>query len=382
MASWAVAQAAASLPPGTLASLAAAAAAPSAPSIPNSNVRPQNVPSVRVAERAPSHPTVDLQQQLRLAYEEQKKEEEQRQLRAAFEEEKRQKEERDKATAEAAASAAALMEKRAKAPVKESTTGQEISPAEQLQKSYEAHLQALMKKEVGSKGASAARQPSDIDSKSTHVPSNTPEANKTAATTPTKKEERGDQPMPDEEAGTVLLGFLNSLRQSYEDAIDDKAGKAATVQDYSKPPNPAQPKQVSQLSAPMVIGADEKSRVGTKRKQAKISDSNPLQDDDRKRVSTPSGFMVSNVGRRTHRPASVTDTSSGNSSSQQAEFSSSLEDSSDKTDPSSSEESDKEAPRQEKRNLSRGPPRKRLKVFTEENLKAHSRRTREEAENR
>lgn len=361
--SWAVAQAAASISPGTLASFPVG-------SMPTSSIRlQQQQPLASVAERSQLQPNLDLQLQLRNAYEEQRKEEEQRQLRAAFEEVKKKKEEKDKADAATAASAV-VVAPAVVAPVAAIETkaaGKDVSPAELLQKSYLAHLQSL-EKEANNKGQKGNARPK--------------------ADKGTKKGDRNEQPMADEEAGTVLLGFLNSLRQSYEDAIEEKAGEPVVEHSKKNKTEPTiTPKTTKGMaSSSTAIKQNQlkpRSNVkgGVKRSHVSISNHRSPQIDEQagnNLSSVVSQFMTSSAARRSLRPASVTDASSGNSSSQHAEFSSSLEDSSDKTDPSSSEESEKDDRTQRRRN-SKGPPRKRLKSFTAENLIAHSKRMSEGA---
>jgi len=347
----------------------------------------QNLPFKPTTEQASTSTPLDHQQQLRNAYEEQKKEEEQRQLRAAFEEEKRRKEEREKVAAavSAVAAQAALKQTTASRSEEQSVKNQEISPAEQLQKSYETHLKTL-KKPALNKGRNMPENSSSKVGKDDCGRSGTPRKKNKAAEKPSRGESVGEQPMPDEEAGTVLLGFLNSLRQSYEDAVDDKttdSGKAPHHAEVGKTKQHAKAKKLSSLSESPALVVDDQDRAkrrGVKRPQTKFSIRNSRQGEDKQRLAT-AGFMTSNDGRRSQRPASVTDTSSGNSSSQHAEFSSSLEDSSDKTDPSSSEDSDKETAPEEIHKRSRGPPRKRLKSLTKENVRAHTQRANEEVDN-
>jgi len=363
--SWAVAQAAASISPGTLASFPVG-------SMPTSSIKlQQQQPLASVAERSQLQPNLDLQLQLRNAYEEQRKEEEQRQLRAAFEEVKKKKEEKDKADAAAATAASAVVVAPAAvapvAAIETKAAGKEVSPAELLQKSYLAHLQSL-EKVANNKGQKVNARPK-VDKG-------------------TKKGDGNEQPMADEEAGTVLLGFLNSLRQSYEDAIEEKAGKPVVEHPKKSKTEPTiAPKTTKGLSSSStsIKQNEDKPRStvkgGVKRSQVSISNHRSPQSDEQagnNLSSVVSQFMTSSAARRSLRPASVTDTSSGNSSSQHAEFSSSIEDSSDKTDPSSSEESEKDDRTQRRRN-SKGPPRKRLKSFTAENLIAHSKRMSEGA---
>jgi hypothetical protein len=357
--SWAVAQATASIPSGALASFGASSA--SVGSITSSSIRSQ--PPIYVAQQVPAQSNLELQLQLRNAYEEQRKEEEQRQLRAAFEEEKKKKEEKEQAAAAAAASPVAVASKETAWAAETTTkpTVEEISPAEQLQKSYEAHLQTLKNVELSK------------EQKGNTAPART------------KNECGNDQPMADEEAGTVLLGFLNSLRQSYEDAVEEKIGEPVDEQFTKKKTTESKVSPRKSSTAVNDKAEPPRSNIygGVKRSQGNISNSSKSPKEDNRNgqnlSSAVSKFMTSKMGRRSQRPASVTDASSGNSSSQQAEFSSSLEDSSDKTDPSSSEESEKEEQTQWRR-ASKGPPRKRLKSFTAENLIAHGKRMSEGAD--
>jgi hypothetical protein len=109
----------------------------------------------------------------------------------------------------------------------------------------------------------------------------------------------------DNEGGTALLGFLSSLRKSYEDVIRDKRG---------------------------FRGKSESSYDTMSNRAAAVTDSNSTQ----------------------QRDSSVED------SDWNSDWNSDK-----KTDPSSSEDSDKEVSHREKRNSnsnSKGPPRKRMKM--------------------
>ncbi len=379
-----MAQAAASLSSETLASLAAKSM--SVGTAPSTNCGVQHQPSPTLAN---TQTLLDVQRQLRNAYEDQKKEEEQRQLRAAFEEERRKEKAKNKAEMITAAARKLTLDAIDSSPMMPGGTdsgkakAQDASPTELLQKSYEAHLQMLMTKDnirevqslSGSNRASTGTVDEDIirerlstEPKTSTIQTNINEVNES------------EQPMPDEEAGTVLLGFLNSLRQSYEDAVERKSGDANVERPLRENENdrlttpPESIHKDAELSSVIRDVRSETKRRGTKRSPNRNSDLRSPQDGDARYLSTAVSQFISNKGgRRSQRPASVTDISSGNSSFQQGEFSSSLEDSSDKTDPSSSEESDKEDPSQI-RWQSKGPPRKRVKSFTVENLLAHSKR--------
>jgi hypothetical protein len=127
----------------------------------------------------------------------------------------------------------------------------------------------------------------------------------------------------DKAAGTILMGFLSSLRESYEDALVDK-------QKLSNGPGP----------------------MMTSRKSVETNSSSA--------DSVGSGVCggPADFFKQKRRAVPVTDSSSG-TSSQQVESSVDESDwnSDKKTDPSSSEDSDKEA----NRHRSKGPPRKRIK---------------------
>lgn len=382
--SWAVAQAAASLPPAALATLATGSI-PVAGAIPIANTRPQHQPSVPVADVQHSQPQKDIQRQLRNAYEEQKKEEEQRQLRAAFEEEKRKEEARlaaAKAAKTIATSATSSVQDMSQNDDKAERKSLDVSPAELLQKSYEAHLQALKTKE-NAKEDFHTSSPSKLSPKvSTDEGHCSISSEVTRPVSNTNKTNNGgsenEQPMPDEEAGTVLLGFLNSLRQSFEDAVEKKSigdREVETNKPATSTTENSKPSSVTPTSIMKDRPVDWKKK-GSKRSPERMPDDNGQRDTMNTLSNAVSQFISAKAGRRSQRPPSVTDVSSGNSSTQHGELSSSLEDSSDKTDPSSSEESEKEDPTR-KRWQSKGPPRKRAKLFTEKNLIEHSKRMNE-----
>lgn len=192
----------------------------------------------------------------------------------------------------------------------------------QLKQTYDQHLRAnnlepkaSVKPPAEGAGANGALSggPQPVQSNGTvrSSPSPTPEARRndgpprSSSQSSPKKGASKPRTAEDKAAGTILIGFLSSLRDSYEEALREKKGFAA-------------------------VSNDGGSSDG---------------DGDRR---TPG------VVRKA--PPSVTDVSS-----QQAE--SSVEDSdwnSDKkTDPSSSEDSDKEE--KDVAKVSKGPPRKRLK---------------------
>ena len=129
-----------------------------------------------------------------------------------------------------------------------------------------------------------------------------PAASKPKAKTPknSKKKSRTDE---DQAAGTILIGFISSLRDSYEEALKSKTTDV---------------KDDESVDGPM----DQDRRGTTRKAPANVTDSSSQQPD-----------------------SSVEDSEEWNSDK--------------KTDPSYSEESDKEE--KECTKVSKGPPRKRLK---------------------
>ena len=310
-------------------------------------------------------------------------EEEQRQLRAAFEEQKGKTAHASDADKEAgnqqsasrgAGRNDAVSSSSASLPIPTSSNHL-LTPAERLQMSYEAHLQSLKQESwkivSGQQGVCVSNNPIVAQEK--------------------KNDIGPEKSMDDEEAGTVLLGFLNSLRQSYEDAVEKKAvdssdlrfkNEGVTVKKPTAASVDAKPSEA--IRRPPEVDMTPDDERADRKVQEHYSERHASEENRGRNLSTAvSQFMSSNAGRR--RPASVTDVSSGNSSSQPTEVSSSLEDSSDKTEPSddSSDKSDQSSSEEEKYEVdeepptrsSKGPPRKRLKgAFTKENLMVHSRR--------
>jgi hypothetical protein len=380
-------------------------------------------------------PNEDHHRQLRTAFEEQKKKEEQRQFRAAFEEEKPKEKSTESPSAD---------RKTPSSGATASLDDEDISPTEQLQRSYEAHLQAI-RKEAGKaekeqvSSAETGDKPTVVSAAGKNV-STVPNTNAEVSPAGKRKEVSEDMevvpdetelkeaetkvpgceqassdhtekepPTADEEAGGILMGFLNSLRQSYEDAVEDKtslpddrkksqhAHDAAKNKDSNNPnpkemPADSESRSISSKTPRAPTVSNLTQRTG-KRSWNNRPATNASQKSDVQIAPTPR-FRSITTSHSALRPASVTDTSnfsrsetsSGDSSSQPTESSSSLEDSdskSDKTDPSSSEESEKE-PTWIRR--SKGPPRKRLKMykevkeFTTKNLIEHSKRMRQEFE--
>ena len=141
-------------------------------------------------------------------------------------------------------------------------------------------------------------------------------AEKTLASKPvTLQQQQKPRTEEDKQAGSILLGFLSSLRHSYEEALEKEKGALANVGNI-----------------PLAMAQS----------MARASSNGAESEDSAARLVTDSSGM----------------------SSSQALVESSVEDSdwnSDKkTDPSSSEDSDKEP--QGRTSTSKGPPRKRMKT--------------------
>ena len=264
-----------------------------------------------------------------------------------------------------------------------------VSPAEQLQRSYEAHLASLQKAEQQASSKSSPKSPS---SQRELISGAEVEANKTENTKTKGGGESSQKKTQDEEAGAILLGFLNSLRESFEDAVEAKDGNGNTERNKrntkitrSRNVTAGGPKKQSitnvQLESSTVmteVSSDSSSH---------INDRHNVNDNDHPHVSInsrrPASDPITSLShfqssKRKVKPASVTETSSSTSSQPTIEQPSSSDSKSDKMGHSSSEESEKEITAS--RRISKGPPRKRLKgfhephEFTRENLMAHSKR--------
>jgi len=259
-----------------------------------------------------------------------------------------------------------------------------ISPAQQLQRSYEAHLASLQKAEqhASSKPVLFPNSPELEPTSSRNV-----ELNKAESTKIEGVGKSSQKKTQDEEAGAILLGFLNSLRESFEDAVEAKDGYKERTEQCSdstmhlKASTATESIQTVQLDSSILkseVSLDSSTHVSERRNE-NDNDHSHISMHSRRQLSDPitslSHFQSS---KRKVKLPSVTETSSSTSSQPTIEQpSSSQEDSkSDKMDHSSSEESEKEMTRR----ISKGPPRKRLKgfhephEFTRENLMAHSKR--------
>mmetsp|Transcript_21533 Transcript_21533/g.51395 ORF Transcript_21533/g.51395 Transcript_21533/m.51395 type:complete len:778 (-) Transcript_21533:104-2437(-) len=260
-----------------------------------------------------------------------------------------------------------------------------VSPAEQLQRSYEAHLASLQKadQQASSERLSSSKTP-ELEPTSSRV-----EGIKTESAKMEVGGEGTQNKTQDEEAGAILLGFLNSLRESFEDAVEAKGereetkGRNSDSTEHVKPPNATESIATVQLESSILnteVSLGSTTDICERRNENAV-DHNHLSIHSRRQTSDSltslSHFQSS---KRKVKPPSVTETSSSTSSQPTIEQpSSSQEDSkSDKMDHYSSEESEKEIV--PSRRISKGPPRKRLKgfhephEFTRENLMAHSKR--------
>ena len=286
-------------------------------------------------------------------------------------------------------------------PPAQNVSNQDVSPADQLRQGYEAHLKSLqklapvqVKPEPVASASSASLQTTTNQHASLNPTSKRPNNPHSAVDkqqsdameivpklipSPPQREAENDmkshndtsgnkatetakteQASTDEEAGTILFGFLNSLRESYESAIDPEA----TVI-----PDGLQEKAGKDSSDNVKYQVDSKRENGAIQSATPIS---PLA------ASTLFQKAVAITGQR--RPASVTDTSmsrsesSSRTSSQPNESSSSMDDSdskSDNQDPSSIEESENYPVPQR----SHGPPRKRHKACTDRSTLSRSERS-------
>lgn len=262
-----------------------------------------------------------------------------------------------------------------------------ISPADQLQRSYMAHLASLQRaeQESSSKAISMSSLATSSQSKAAETDKAKTEGNENT----TKKKAQ------DEEAGAILLGFLNSLRESFEDAIEDKDRKnepkeriisstrnmkVSTHDDDDD--TEMVPTTIVQLGSSIVVAEESSESIIHVSKRRNGNDNERLNTSIKsRRKASDSRTSLSHFqsSKRKVKPASITETSSSTSSQPTIEQPLSSQDSkSDKMDHSSSEDSDKEITASIRR--SKGPPRKRMKgfhephEFTRENLMAHSKR--------
>ncbi len=314
-------------------------------------------------------------------------EEQQKALRIAYEKSLREAQEWEEKTASTKKTQIASDPKGTKPTSDAKTTSnitkaslETISPAEQLQRSYEAHLKSLQRAEQQA-SLKALATSSSVTSSQIEV-----SQSKDAGTEASEK--TGPKKSQDEEEGAILLGFLNSLRESFKDAVEDKdrkhEAKEGTVPNIKSTTDRNAPEEGRTPSVQLdsLRGTSDssesiihiaKSRSGNERLDISMKSRRQTSDP----ITSLSHFQSS---KRKVKPACITEASSSTSSQQTSEQpSSSQEDSkSDKMGSSSSEDSDKEITASIR--SSKGPPRKRLKgihephEFTRENLMAHSKR--------
>jgi hypothetical protein len=450
-ASWAWAQAAASLSP-PLSAQAAASLSPALSQLAFS--KPASVPSSIIEIQQQQQKDKHNQQQKEERQRKQRNEEHKRQLRAAYEESKKEDEQRqlllaaneERLRAETAKTTSSSSQSTSCPP--QIPPSPELSAAQQLQRSYAAHLESLKEKEeVPSKDQLTSSPVDDEDKRATSAERTMPE-NKLSRNTASKTEvlssnaadsssngredismdievssdgakskytnsvqQGNEQPRPTEaedtrreteEAGTILWGFLSSLRDSYEDAVEQKTSasgntvnnKHALEEKKKRNSSDSNPIESQTSSKPRPAASTGSSSTALPKVSKFVNRAGKRFFDTRLASETPQQDTVQNTSApqfQTTSPASVTDTSmsrcetSSGASSQPTESSSSLEDSDSKSDKasssSSSEESEKECTLIR---ASRGPPRKRwksckqVKEFTTQNVMEHSKRMSQE----
>jgi hypothetical protein len=213
----------------------------------------------------------------------------------------------------------------------------------QLKENYEAKANALKLKENYERYLKT--QAIEMDRRmAKNVATREPVAHEEPRVAPTTKDAKVEQPAAesqkrsstarpgaakkprteeDNAAGTILLGFLSSLRQSYEDALVGK-------------------QKLSNINGPIM----------TSRKSVETSSSS-ADSIGSGGCDGPADFF-----KQKRHAVPVTDASSGTSQQVESSVDDSDWNSDKKTDPSSSEDSDKEV----NRHYSKGPPRKRMKT--------------------
>jgi len=334
------------------------------------------------------------------------KEERTKQLKAAFEEQKRalrlayEKSLRDAQEEESFASApAAIVSCHSNGTASTVSTNNNLtvskgltdvtSPAEQLQRSYEAHLASLQRDERQEPSTRALPKAPHLTTHATSEPRirNEGKERNSQYNKGQEKQQRVHEKTPDEEAGTILLGFLNSLRESFEDAVGTKDGTSAVKgrngcnnrkQNNDAINTPAEFIQTGNTIEPPTIVTEDVNLSSGHRSHVNSPNSESVRKIGPNPITSLSRFQSS---KRKIKPASVTETSSSTSSQPTNDQSSSSQEDykSNSTGNSSSEESS-ERGSTTSRHASKGPPRKRLKglvvnhEFTRENLMAHSKR--------
>lgn len=339
---------------------------------PPPSAAPQTTSQEQQQVATTSHnPNLTKEQRLKAVYEEQ-----QRALRLAFEQSlKNAQEEERLAQQQASAQAQQVALSRTAESNAAATAGtigdvaKELSPAELLQRSYQAHLASLQKSEQKEAKASATKSKSSRSAK--------------AGGKSKKKKTRdanGHQGKMDEDEGQQLMvGFLQSLRGSFEDAVHKKNGGSTGANEQIKKKK-SRKKERSSTSA---------SAVYSSKKSAQPSSVSPVaapasnDDPDGREFPKPatSNAQMTALDRfasqkRKAKAVSVIETSSGSSSQPTTEqSSSSLEDSDSKSEKTEQSTSGDEYENDRRPSSNKGPPRKRHKgsnQFTMENVLKHS----------
>jgi hypothetical protein len=254
----------------------------------------------------------------------------------------------------------------------------QLTPAELLQRSYEAHLASLQKEEQGDKGPIASSQSAALSPCFQVASGLSTKKNRFQVKKNMKKKSHDvscQATVEEDEGRQLMVGFLQSLRGSFEDALSRNTGNmhdGAHNQQIRK-----QRKKRQSSSSRSKPKASEKHPVVKSNRGGSNCRVSPKLADSNTKVTSMDRYQNR---KRNIKPASVTETSSGSSSQPTTEqSSSSIEDfdsKSEKTDQSStSDEFENDAAP-----TSKGPPRKRLKIldnqkgnqFTVENVLEHS----------
>jgi hypothetical protein len=318
---------------------------------------------------------VSKEQRLKAAYEEQ-----QNALRLAFEQSLKQAQEEERLMQTESAPHPQVTAVNDHELDRPNDSTKQPSPAELLQRSYEAHLASLQKEERHSE-CRGPRSKLETLPPSLKVTSGQSSDDINVKKKKKKKKTRdtnGQVNVDEDEGRQLMVGFLQSLRGSFEDAMGKNVrGNAHAVAQHEqvRKERKKRPSCASRSTSRIAkkTPADKPNICGS------IGQPSPKSADSNTKMTLIDRYHNQ---KRKLKPASVTETSSGSSSQPTTEqSSSSLEDSdskSEKTDQSStSDEFENDDARR-----SKGPPRKRLKIrdnkqaneFTVENVLEHSKR--------
>jgi hypothetical protein len=382
------------------------AQAPPAQPMPNAST-PAVVATSVIPKAAADPPQPSRVSQLKAAYAEQ-----QEALRLAYEKTLKEHEEQEKKEKQAPTPISSPKAQGSSSSVAAAPAAQSeklISPAEQLQRSYEAHLASLQQTEKQKPSAMGRLSASSVSTPRTGQTNDRKVKKMKKKKTGSKKGQRQpeDGKSKEEEAG-VLLGFLNSLRSSYDDAAGEDADQPRIAAEAAAVVAAA---AAAKIRPKKSSGEGEKSIVTSSKRQnkkpgksvliasKKPSDPSgagkrqrdadrPSNAPDQQRMKNASITAMMHSNQNKLKP--VSESSSNNSSSQPSteQSSSSIEDStSDKTESGDESAEDEEAPNKRTASAAttttpnKGPPRKRLKTmqqesneFTTANLLEHSKR--------